>query len=223
MDEVTSRYSEWSDFHDALHWRPIKYQDGYPVRENVFFIVPFEDVTHLIADHVSGPRLYLENGNAFVPKELLPQMITPKFRAFLSQQLTQTAIYWSQYRQDERIVPILKGFQLNEHSSNRWRQDKVSSTSSFSYTDVPLVSLWLILVCTSATFQSNLCSWLIYAPFVLLHLFICLTFFSSELHLLHLVFGLVKINQIRLFCVWLIARKALLPTLYVEFIQPPIH
>jgi hypothetical protein len=139
--DYSSRLMDLAELHADLHFDNIKYDtDGKPIKEYIVFLVPFEEALDLVKNR----KVYLENGFAFVPKEFLPSIITPRFRSYLSRQLAQMARYWSVHRQDERVTPLLKAFQLHQHSLNRWTTTTASRSLSLqgnlSYQQIPRVS-----------------------------------------------------------------------------------
>jgi hypothetical protein len=111
-----------------LNW---KQQNNFQSKKyyiRIFVVVPFEQAIHLLTDQF-GNRLYVEGGNAFVPIDKLSRLITPKFRALLSQRLTETALHWSRDKQDERVTLMLKAFHIHEDSSNEYKPGSSASES----------------------------------------------------------------------------------------------
>lgn len=74
-----------------------------------FYKVPFTDVLNL----VSYRRVFLHDGHAYVPQNDLISIISTRYREHLSKALAITSRALPQLEEDDRLLPILKGFNKN--------------------------------------------------------------------------------------------------------------
>ena len=71
-----------------------------------FYSVPFEEV----ADLVRGRRVFMSQGQAFVPRDQLTSLVVGAFRAGLSKQLAVASRRWAQHvagDEKERLAPVI--------------------------------------------------------------------------------------------------------------------
>lgn len=78
-----------------------------PNAESIFYKVPFEEVPEL----VSGRRVFLQNGYAFVPMNQLAAIVVGQFRSRLSKALVLTNRKWTSTiaeKEKDRLTPIVE-------------------------------------------------------------------------------------------------------------------
>ncbi|XP_039252683.2 DNA primase large subunit-like [Styela clava] len=79
------------------------------VQSTNFYKVPFTDVLNL----VSSRRVFINSGYAYVPQSELISIISTRFREHLSKALAQTSRSLPELEEDDRLLPILRGFNKN--------------------------------------------------------------------------------------------------------------
>ena len=82
-----------------------------------FYSVPFEEVHDL----VRGRRVFMSNGQAFVPRDQLTSLVVGAFRAGLSKQLAVASRRWAQHiagEEKERLAPVIVS--LSKRYLGRW-------------------------------------------------------------------------------------------------------
>uniref|UniRef100_H2Z295 DNA primase large subunit n=1 Tax=Ciona savignyi TaxID=51511 RepID=H2Z295_CIOSA len=76
------------------------------VENSLFYRVPFVDVLNL----VTSRRVFLFQGDAFVPQKEFLSIISTRYREHLSKALVMTSRALPQLDEDDRLLPILKSF-----------------------------------------------------------------------------------------------------------------
>lgn len=74
-----------------------------------FYKVPFTEVLNLVATR----RVFIHQGFAYVPHSDLISIISTRFREALSKALAHTSRSLPELEEDDRLLPILKGFDKN--------------------------------------------------------------------------------------------------------------
>ncbi|XP_076807579.1 DNA primase large subunit-like [Clavelina lepadiformis] len=83
------------------------------LEKTFFYRVPFVEVLNL----VSSRRVFLYQGDAFVPQKEFLSIISNQFREHLSKALTLTARSLPELEEDDRLLPILCSFNKNALST----------------------------------------------------------------------------------------------------------
>nr|XP_002127095.1 DNA primase large subunit [Ciona intestinalis] len=76
------------------------------VENSLFYRVPFIDVLNL----VSSRKVFLHQGDAFVPQKEFLSIISTRFREHLSKALAMTSRALPQLDEDDRLLPMLRSF-----------------------------------------------------------------------------------------------------------------
>nr|CAB3265150.1 DNA primase large subunit [Phallusia mammillata] len=83
------------------------------IEKSCYYRVPFEEVLNL----VSNRRVFLFEGDAFVPQKEFLSIVSTQFREHLSKALTLTARSLPHLEEDDRLLPILRSFNQNALST----------------------------------------------------------------------------------------------------------
>lgn len=125
-----------------------------------FVKVPFEDALEL----VRLKRVFLSQGNAYVPWQYLEHVVAPRFRASVMEGLAQLAQAQQYSPPDRRIQPIIAGVVKAQQDAE---QPKDFAPGRLSPSDIPLVLLVtfsLFLMCAQMARRSfPLCMQIMYS------------------------------------------------------------
>ena len=132
-----------------LHMKPVSEKELVKLRDQIFFFVsgnnqqlmndsvykvPFE----LALDLVARRRVFVHQGEAFVPFSQVVSIVAAKFRSHLSNELSLAfrASFRSNTLLDERIEPLLTALRSNQLLDNSYKAAAASGSVSLAQLDV---------------------------------------------------------------------------------------